>query len=111
MYIRVVSRYKPVLVRNVLNASGICITVRVTLEEFALSTCVRVVLHGPAAVRNTRCASTERLSTLIKSAETLFALPGSLHSVTWILHSICFATSEIFISYRAIKIFDFDDSM
>jgi len=62
-----------VLVWDVLNVSSesMCIGARVTLEEFALSTCVAVALHGPTAVRNTRWASTERLSALIKYAEML----------------------------------------
>lgn len=46
---------------------------RVTLEEFALSTCVTVALHGVqrTASENTPRTGTDRLSTLIKSAAML----------------------------------------
>lgn len=109
------------LVRNVFNASGksICIVVRVTLEEFALSTCVIVALHGPTAVRSTWCASTERPSTLIKSTEILFAI--TLPGIPYFIRSHEFSTIQMFCNFRnsciiiscrrAIKIIGFNGSV
>lgn len=118
MYVHVVSHLY-ISLRNVVNANGesICIA-RVTLEEFAPSTCVTVALHSPTAVRNTWCASTERLSTLIKCAEILLAI--ALAGVSFVrymdpIQYRCLATSYnsciIIPCHRPIKIFGFNGTV